>query len=134
MAAIYLLQENKREKKPEISKIRDGLYGHPIPGMVGGGLHSQSAGCWSDDSSMPLCLADSIDEVGSLINNMVLSSINTASVGNGLAHSVGEAALEPGLNMRKWGKSAYSTMLFPVGCTNCRFAVGMSKPIPYGHQ
>ncbi len=66
-------------------KVRDGLYGlcvgdalgvpaecrtredlrrNPITGMVGGGLHQQPAGYWSDDSSMTLCLADSIGRVG----------------------------------------------------------------------
>lgn len=68
-----------------MSKIRDGLYGlivadalgvpaesrtredlrvNPITGMVDGGLHGQPAGYWSDDSSMTLCLADSIGKVG----------------------------------------------------------------------
>ena len=60
----------------------------------------------------------------------MLDLINTAPVGNGLAHSVGEAALEPGLNMRKWG-ILHIPPRFSVGCTKCRFAVGMSKPIPY---
>ena len=68
-----------------MSKIRDGLYGlivadalgvpaesrtredlrvNPITGMVDGGLHGQPASYWSDDSSMTLCLADSIGKVG----------------------------------------------------------------------
>lgn len=33
---------------------------NPVVGMSGGGVHGQPAGTWSDDSSMTLCLADSI--------------------------------------------------------------------------
>ena len=49
---------------PAESRTRDDLKKNPITGMVGGGLHQQPAGFWSDDSSMTLCLADSIGKVG----------------------------------------------------------------------
>ena len=49
---------------PAESRTREDLSTNPITGMVGGGLHGQSAGYWSDDSSMTLCLADSIGKVG----------------------------------------------------------------------
>lgn len=49
---------------PAESRTRDDLKRNPITGMVGGGLHGQPAGYWSDDSSMTLCLADSIGKVG----------------------------------------------------------------------
>ena len=49
---------------PAESRTREDLRHNPITGMVGGGLHQQPAGYWSDDSSMTLCLADSIGKVG----------------------------------------------------------------------
>lgn len=65
-----------------MSKIADGLYvgdglglpaesrtsedwkRDPITGMTAGGIHGQPAGYWSDDSSVTLCLAKSIGQVG----------------------------------------------------------------------
>ena len=35
---------------PAESRTRDDLKKNPITGMVGGGLHGQPAGYWSDDS------------------------------------------------------------------------------------
>lgn len=49
---------------PAESRTREDLRCNPITKMVGGGLHGQPAGYWSDDSSMTLCLADSIGRVG----------------------------------------------------------------------
>lgn len=49
---------------PAESRTREDLRSNPITGMVGGGMHGQPAGYWSDDSSMTLCLADSIGKVG----------------------------------------------------------------------
>ena len=49
---------------PAESRTREDLRVNPITGMVDGGLHGQPAGYWSDDSSMTLCLADSIGKVG----------------------------------------------------------------------
>ena len=49
---------------PAESRTREDLRCNPITEMVGGGLHQQPAGYWSDDSSMTLCLADSIGKVG----------------------------------------------------------------------
>lgn len=49
---------------PAESRTREDLRKDPITGMTGGGLHGQPAGYWSDDSSMTLCLADSIGKVG----------------------------------------------------------------------
>ena len=49
---------------PAESRTREDLSRDPITAMVGGGLHQQPAGYWSDDSSMTLCLADSIAKVG----------------------------------------------------------------------
>ena len=49
---------------PSESRTREDLRRKPITEMVGGGLHQQPAGYWSDDSSMTLCLADSIGKVG----------------------------------------------------------------------
>ncbi len=55
-----------------------------------------------------------------------------ATVGMGLAPSVREAALEPGSNNRKSGDLHISPRLFLLGCTECGFADGRSKPLPYG--
>lgn len=39
---------------------RDQLKATPITDMQGGGVHDMPAGTWSDDTSMTLCLADSL--------------------------------------------------------------------------
>lgn len=39
---------------------REKLRAHPVTGMRGGGVHRQPPGTWSDDSSMALCLLDSL--------------------------------------------------------------------------
>lgn len=39
---------------------RERLRGEPITDMRGGGCHNMPAGTWSDDTSMTLCLADSL--------------------------------------------------------------------------
>ena len=49
---------------PAETRTREALRSDPITGMVGGGWHRQPAGYWSDDSSMTLCLADSIGRAG----------------------------------------------------------------------
>lgn len=49
---------------PAEFKTREDLRRNPITEMVGGGVHGQPAGYWSDDSSMMLCLADSIGKTG----------------------------------------------------------------------
>ena len=42
-------------------------------------------------------------------------ALSNLTVGNGLARSVGEAALVPGSNMRKWGGFAHFTLFIPFG-------------------
>ena len=39
---------------------RESLQHNPVTGMRGYGTHNQPAGTWSDDTSMTLCLADSL--------------------------------------------------------------------------
>lgn len=39
---------------------REVLQKKPVIGMLSGGVHSQSAGTWSDDTSMTLCAVDSL--------------------------------------------------------------------------
>lgn len=77
-----------------MSRVRDGIYGlcigdalgvpaefrdraslrkSPITDMVGGGVHNQPAGTWSDDSSMALCLAASIAETGGIHTNDIMN-------------------------------------------------------------
>lgn len=43
---------------------RDDLLVDPVKGMRGGGAHEQPAGTWSDDTSMTLCVMDSLIEKG----------------------------------------------------------------------
>ena len=43
---------------------REQLKGDPVVDMRSGGAHNQQAGTWSDDTSMTLCLMDSIREKG----------------------------------------------------------------------
>ena len=71
-------------------------------------------------------------QIGSTQHSGKLLFVGYNTVGMGLAPSVGEAALEPGLNIRKLGEFAYSTVFFSAERTKCRFADGRSKPLPYG--
>jgi ADP-ribosyl-[dinitrogen reductase] hydrolase len=41
---------------------REALRPHPVTDMIGGGVHNQKPGTWSDDTSMTLCLAFSAAE------------------------------------------------------------------------
>ncbi len=41
---------------------RKSLKANPVKDMRGFGTHSQTTGTWSDDSSMTLCLVDSLSE------------------------------------------------------------------------
>ncbi len=43
---------------------REDLRREPVRGMRGGGVHGQPAGTWSDDTSMTLCVMDSLTEKG----------------------------------------------------------------------
>ena len=45
-------------------KSREYLTVHPLTGMRGNGTYNQPVGTWSDDSSMLLCLADSLGLCG----------------------------------------------------------------------
>lgn len=63
-AGLYGLIVGDALGVPAEFKTREELKRSPITGMVGGGVHGQPAGSWSDDSSMTLCLVDSIGKVG----------------------------------------------------------------------
>lgn len=63
-AALYGLIVADALGVPAESRTREDLKKNPITQMVGGGIHEQPAGFWSDDSSMTLCLAMSIGETG----------------------------------------------------------------------
>lgn len=86
---------------PAESRTREDLRRNPITGMVGGGLHRQPAGYWSDDSSMTLCLAKSIGEVGYYHTHDIMARFNDWSsngaytpggkkfdIGNTCAHAI----------------------------------------------
>ena len=45
---------------PAEFKSRQELDREPVQGMRSGGTHSQPAGTWSDDTSMALCLLESL--------------------------------------------------------------------------
>lgn len=49
---------------PAEFRDRESLKLDPITTMVGGGAHGQRAGTWSDDTSMVLCVMDSIEAKG----------------------------------------------------------------------
>ena len=49
---------------PAECRTREDLRQHPVTGMSDGGIRGQNVGFWSDDSSMTLCLAKSIAQVG----------------------------------------------------------------------
>lgn len=63
-AGIYGLCVADALGVPAESRTREDLSRNPITEMVEGGLHQQPVGYWSDDSSMTLCLVDSIGKVG----------------------------------------------------------------------
>lgn len=49
---------------PAEFRSREELRAAPITGMVGGGEHGQLPGTWSDDTSMTLCMVDSLTARG----------------------------------------------------------------------
>ena len=51
---------------PAEFRSRESLDDEPITDMIGGGAHGQPVGTWSDDSSMTLCLADSLSKAGGI--------------------------------------------------------------------
>jgi len=61
---------------PAESRTKADLKRNPITGMTSGGLHDQPAGFWSDDSSMTLCLAKSIGEVGYYHTHDIMARFN----------------------------------------------------------
>ena len=50
---------------------RNELAKNPITDMIGGGVHDQLPGTWSDDTSMTLCAIDSIIECGIDFNDQM---------------------------------------------------------------
>ncbi|MCD8049789.1 MAG: ADP-ribosylglycohydrolase family protein [Clostridia bacterium] len=61
-AAIYGLAVGDALGVPAEFTSREELKKNPITDMVGFGTHGQPEGTWSDDTSMTLCVADSIAE------------------------------------------------------------------------
>ena len=62
-SGIYGLAVGDAAGVPAEFKSRLRLSWHPVRGMTGGGYHGQQAGTWSDDTSMTLCLMDSISHM-----------------------------------------------------------------------
>lgn len=80
---------------PAESRTRADLEQNPITEMVGGGIHGQPSGYWSDDSSMTLCLADSIGQVGYYHTHDIMARFDdwccngpTAQAENGLTLAI----------------------------------------------
>ncbi|MBO6177990.1 MAG: ADP-ribosylglycohydrolase family protein [Selenomonadaceae bacterium] len=53
---------------------RDGLERHPVKSMMGYGTYSVPAGAWSDDTSMTLCLLESLGRLGKVDYNDVMQN------------------------------------------------------------
>jgi len=100
-AGIYGLCVADALGVPAETRTREDLKQNPITGMVGGGIHQQPAGYWSDDSSMTLCLADSIGKVGYYHTHDIMARFNDWSsngaytpggkkfdIGNTCAHAI----------------------------------------------
>ena len=57
---LYGLAVADVKKVPYETESLDAMRRYPCTGMVGFGHHNQPAGSWSDDTSMTLCVADSL--------------------------------------------------------------------------
>ena len=66
MGGIYGLCVGDAVGVPEEFTGRELLAAEPVTGMSGYGSHNQPPGTWSDDSSMALCLADSLGDLGTV--------------------------------------------------------------------
>ncbi|MBR3721807.1 MAG: ADP-ribosylglycohydrolase family protein [Selenomonadaceae bacterium] len=53
---------------------RDGLERHPVKSMMGYGTYDVPAGAWSDDTSMTLCLLESLGRLGKVDYNDVMQN------------------------------------------------------------
>ena len=72
-SGIYGLMVADALGVPVEFKSRESLKKTPVHGMMGGGTHHQPAGTWSDDSSMTLCLMDSIAKTGGIHTNDIMT-------------------------------------------------------------
>lgn len=98
---------------PAESRTRESLRRDPITGMVGGGVHQQPAGYWSDDSSMTLCLADSIAKVGYYHTHDIMARFNDWFA-NG-AYTPGGEQFDHG-HRTSWAMDRYQKGVTPALC------------------
>lgn len=54
--------------------MREKLFNNPVTEMIGYGAHNVPAGSWSDDTSMTLCLMDSINNKNGIDYNDIMSN------------------------------------------------------------
>lgn len=71
----------------------------PVTDMVGGGPHDLPAGAWTDDTSMALCLAES------LVERQGFDSVDQ------LEHDSPSWQLVPGSPIRRWHNSCQSSRI-----------------------
>lgn len=76
---------------------REVLAQDPIKDMTHGGTHNQPAGTWSDDTSMTLCLLDSMARTGKLdytdiMNNFVRWEENAEFTAGGITFDIGNTS------------------------------------------
>ena len=98
---------------PAESRTRADLEQNPITEMVGGGIHGQPSGYWSDDSSMTLCLADSIGQVGYYHTHDIMARFDDWCC-NG-AYSPGGKRFDIG-NTCAWAIDRYQKGVTPALC------------------
>lgn len=98
---------------PAESRTRADLEQNPITEMVGGGIHGQPSGYWSDDSSMTLCLADSIGQVGYYHTHDIMARFDDWCC-NG-AYSPGGKRFDIG-NTCAWAIDRYRKGVTPALC------------------
>ena len=89
------------------------LKQEPVIGMMGFGTHNQPPGTWSDDSSMTLCLLDSIAACGGLnLDDVMDRFLLWADKGYYTAH---HAMFDIGITTRK-ALLRYTQKIPPVQC------------------
>lgn len=92
---------------------RDELKKSPVTDMIEYGTHNQPKGTWSDDSSMTLCLADSISECGEINYIDIMNRFQSwANKGKYTAH---DEVFDMGISTRK-ALINYANGILPLEC------------------
>lgn len=92
---------------------RNELKKSPVTDMIEYGTHNQPKGTWSDDSSMTLCLADSISECGEINYIDIMNRFQSwANKGKYTAH---DEVFDMGISTRK-ALTNYANGILPLEC------------------